>query len=250
MTSFPSLVSACVIVVVHLFVVRLRLPDEPQRSVWLSAAGGGAAAYVFVYVLPKLAAKQQVLLQAIDTGLYGFLEHHAYLVALAGFLVYYGLDRAIAYMGVFPGNGTQSNFSRLLALCSQVVGFAAYNVLCGYLMVHPPTAEFIPLGLFTLALALHFLSTDHGLRHHNVAVYDRVIGPVLAASTFVGWGYGMVTQISDRTVALWFAFLAGGIIINVIKEELPSEQHGRFWPFLAGVIAYTALVLVVEAFPK
>ncbi len=83
-----------------------------------------------------------------------------------------------------------------------------------------------------------------------MAVYDRVIGPVLAASTFVGWGYGMVTQISDRTVALWFAFLAGGIIINVIKEELPSEQHGRFWPFLAGVIAYTALVLVVEAFPK
>jgi hypothetical protein len=135
-------------------------------------------------------------------------------------------------------------------LCSQVVGFAAYNVLCGYLAVHPPTPGLIPLGFFTLALALHFLSTDHGLRHHNVAVYDRVIGPVLAASTFVGWGYGMVTQISDRTVALWFAFLAGGIIINVIKEELPYEQHSRFWPFLAGVMAYTALVLVVEAFPK
>ncbi len=250
MTHVASLLSVCVLAMVHLYVGRLRLPEGTQRSAWLSAAGGAAAAYVFVYVLPKLAAKQHVLVQAIDTGLYGFLEHHAYLVALLGFSLYYGLHRAAVYVGTFPGHARPSDHSRRFALGCQTSGFAAYNILCGYLLVHPQKPGLIPLVMITLALALHFLSTDHGLRHHDVTVYDRVIGPVLAAATFVGWGYGMLTQLSDRTVALWFAFLAGAIVINVVKEELPSEQHSRFWPFLAGMLAYTSLVIVIETLPK
>ncbi len=205
---------------------------------------------MFVYVLPKLAAKQHVLAQAIDTGLYGFLEHHAYLGTLMGFSLNYGLHRVAVYVGAFPGHTRPSDRSRRFALGCQTIGCAAYNILCGYLLVHPQKPGLIPLVMITLALALHFLSTDHGLRHHDVTVYDRVIGPVLAAATFVGWGYGMLTHLSDRTVALWFAFLAGAIIINVVQEELPSEQHSRFWPFLVGMMAYTSLVLVIETLPQ
>ncbi len=121
MTNVASLVAVCVIAMVHLFVGRLRLPDGTQRSVWLSAAGGAAVAYVFVYVLPKLAAKQHVLVQAIDTGLYGFLEHHAYLVALLGFSLYYGLHRAAVYVGAFPGHARPSDRSRRFALGCQTM---------------------------------------------------------------------------------------------------------------------------------
>jgi hypothetical protein len=43
--------------------------------------------------------------------------------------------------------------------------------------------------------------------------------------------------------ATMFAFLAGGIILNVLKEELPEERESRFSAFTAGTAAYAALLL-------
>ena len=40
-----------------------------------------------------------------------------------------------------------------------------------------------------------------------------------------------------------FAFLAGGIILNVLKEELPEERQSYFLPFLLGVILYAGLIM-------
>ena len=34
---------------------------------------------------------------------------------------------------------------------------------------------------------------------------------------------------------------------HVIEEELPSEERARFWPFLAGAVSYTVLLLTIEA---
>jgi hypothetical protein len=44
-------------------------------------------------------------------------------------------------------------------------------------------------------------------------------------------------------LAVLFAFLAGGGTLNVIKEELPSEQESLFWAFVLGAALYTALLL-------
>lgn len=228
-----SFIAACLLSLTHIVVGRLRFLHAEPHSAWLSLSGGAAAAYVFAYLLPKLAKKQEVLLNANDSGLYGFLEHHAYLVALAGFVIYYGIGRAAV-------------FAKTQILSVQVAGFVGYSVLVGYLVADAPSLA--PLALITIAMILHFLGTDHGLLHKYVALYDRVIRWLLALSILVGWTIGAATEIADTTVALWFAFLAGGIIINVIEEELPSERHGRFWPFLAGAAAFTLLVLAIEWF--
>ncbi|ELZ45122.1 hypothetical protein C464_12785 [Halorubrum coriense DSM 10284] len=42
-----------------------------------------------------------------------------------------------------------------------------------------------------------------------------------------------------------FAFVSGGIILNVIKEELPNPQQGRFLFFLGGAVAYTIVVALI-----
>jgi hypothetical protein len=42
-----------------------------------------------------------------------------------------------------------------------------------------------------------------------------------------------------------FAFLAGGVVLNVLKEELPEERESRFWAFALGAASYTALLLVL-----
>lgn len=40
------------------------------------------------------------------------------------------------------------------------------------------------------------------------------------------------------------AFLGGGVILNVLKEEVPGEQQARFWAFALGTVLYAALLLV------
>ncbi len=245
MIDLGSLVAVGLLSLVHVFVGRPRALWRHPRSAWLSAAGGAAAAYVFVYLLPKLAAKQAILMAATDGGIYGFLEHHAYLVALAGFLCYYGVGRAGAEAEV-PASA--KDLVKYVAFDLYVVGFAAYNVLIGYLFVHRQGPGPVPLLLVTVAMALHLLSSSHSLREKSPLVYDGIVRWLLAASCFAGWGLGMLTKMADTTVALWFAFLAGCIIINVIEEELPSERHSRFLPFLLGAAGYTGLVLLGELF--
>jgi len=97
---------------IHLWSDKLRLLcRENCEQNWLSVSGGFAVGYVFIYVMPKLAMKQLILTGAPDTGLYGFLEHHAYLVALLGFIFYYGIDRAVIYFNDIA----QENRSRTVA---------------------------------------------------------------------------------------------------------------------------------------
>lgn len=44
-------------------------------------------------------------------------------------------------------------------------------------------------------------------------------------------------------VAVLMAFLSGGIVLNVLKEEIPGERHSRFWAFAAGIAGYAAVLL-------
>ncbi|NJL21613.1 MAG: hypothetical protein HC895_13625, partial [Leptolyngbyaceae cyanobacterium SM1_3_5] len=43
--------------------------------------------------------------------------------------------------------------------------------------------------------------------------------------------------------AVLFAFLAGGIVLNVLKEELPEDRESHFWSFAIGAIGYAVLLL-------
>jgi hypothetical protein len=58
-----------------------------------------------------------------------------------------------------------------------------------------------------------------------------------------GAAVGALIPIGRPLLGMLFAFLSGGIVLNVIKEELPDERDSRFLPFLVGSAAYSALLL-------
>jgi len=60
----------------------------------------------------------------------------------------------------------------------------------------------------------------------------------------LGWVVGLVVEVSEAATSTLFAFLAGGIVLNVLKEELPEERQSRFWPFAAGAAGYSVLLLI------
>lgn len=116
--------------------------------------------------------------------------------------------------------------------------------------MHRLRPELFSLVLITLAMAPHFVISDHGLRHQWPNAYDRGIRWVLTIALLAGWALGVWIPVSSEVIALSFAFLAGGMLIITIREELPKEESGSFWAFLLGVAAYTALLLVIEQMPR
>lgn len=223
----------------HLFSGKLRLTPIP-RSRWLSAAGGVSVAYVFVHILPEL-DRHQAVLEEVELGIISYLEHHVYLIALLGLTVFYGLERIAKLSRQRDKNDVTS--SEVFWL--HVASFSIYNALIGYLLLHREEPGITNLLLYSGAMALHFAVNDSGLREHHKQIYDRVGRWILAAAIVVGWVLGSATEIGEAAIAVLFAFLAGGIVLNVLKEELPEERESRFWAFALGAGIYTTILLAL-----
>lgn len=225
----------------HLFSYKLLFLQGIPRSPWLSMAGGISVAYVFLHILPELGVRQGEIEET--GGLLGlvFLEHHVYIMALLGLALFYGLERAAkAQQRPSRGGGYKSAAG---VFWLHIASFSVYNALIGYLLLHRETSGLQSLLLYFFALTLHFVVNDYGLREDHKENYDRSGRWILAVSVFVGWGIGLVAEIHDAALAVLFAFLAGGIVLNVLKEELPRERKSRFWAFALGAVAYAALLL-------
>ncbi|WP_227376405.1 hypothetical protein [Haladaptatus halobius] len=237
MTLLPG-VLALALATVHVFAGRVRSFQVIPRSYWLSMAGGASVAYVFVHILPELSEGKTVLEGVVFLA--RFLERHVYLVALIGFALFYGLERFARAFGRDEGRGGMG----IWVFWIHIGSFTAYNALIGYLLVHREETGLASLAFFAAAMGLHFVVNDYGLREHHENIYDRFGRWLLAAAVVVGWMVGSTTHINEPAVNTLFAFLAGSIVLNVIKEELPEERESRFWAFALGAAGYTALLLL------
>jgi len=238
LTPFLAGGFALVLASVHLVAGQLHGYDDVPRSVWLSGAGGVTVAYVFVHLLPEVEAAGRAI-RATGGPLMAAFDLHAYLLALSGFVVFYGLERFVTARR--EGDPEESDG----VFWVHVAAFGAYNLLVGYLLFNRDESGPVALSLFGVAMGLHFLVNDHGLRAHHGAVYRSRGRWVLAGTVLVGAGIGALMHISDLLVAYLLSFLAGSIVLNVIKEDLPGQRESRFWPFAGGAAGYTIILLVV-----
>ncbi|MDQ3385793.1 MAG: hypothetical protein M3503_07280 [Actinomycetota bacterium] len=238
-----------VLAVAHVVPPSLAFVELRPRSWLLSAAAGVSVAYVFVHLLPEIAEAQETVEEQSSGFLAGF-ERHAYVVALVGLAVFYGLERAAVtskHSRREAGHAAaEEEPTSPGAFWTSMGSFAVYNAIIGYLVVQRAEEDSAgALALFTGAIALHFLINDLGLRSHHRRRYDRLGRPLLTAAILLGWVVGVTTQLSEAAVGLAIAFLAGGVVLNVMKEEVPSEQESRFLPLAAGAAVYATLLLAV-----
>lgn len=247
--QIAALVAAVALAAVHVLGGKLRFLDGAPRSRLLSAFGGVSVAYVFVQLLPELAEGQETIegafgeegqsaaLEPLD-----FLEHHVYLVALVGLAVFYGVERHTQVSRRRRREQTGEDRSGDDAFWLSIGSFAVYNAVIGYLLLRGELDELWPLIAYTLALGVHFVVNDFGLREHHRAAYARTGRWIIAAGVLVGWAVGVSTDVPARAIAVVLALIAGGVILNVLKEELPTEREARFLPFAAGALAFTVLL--------
>ena len=213
------------------------------RSRWLSLAGGASVAYVFVHILPELKKGQDAVLRAALP--LEFIEHHVYIVALLGFATFYGLERLALRSRRRSQAYGGADITTPMVFWIHISSFACFNALVGYLLLHREQPGMLSLIFFVIAMGAHFLVNDYGLRRHHQDAYNRLGCWLLAGSVLLGWGIGLLTPIHELMLAVLFAFLAGGVILNVMKEELPEEQESLFWAFALGAALYTVLLLAL-----
>jgi zinc transporter ZupT len=233
-----SLIIALGLAALHIWANKLQFSLAVPRSKWLSFAGGSAVAYIFLHLLPELQEWQEAVQEKHEDRL-GFLEHPLYLVSLLGLTVFYGLERM---MKVHQDNrGKEESDTEIFWL--HIASFSLYNGLIGYLLRQQEYENVGGLLLFALAMGFHFFVNDAGLLSHHKEDYQHKGRWVVSVAVLAGWALSLVIGFSEAGVGFLFAFLAGGVVLNVLKEELPEDRKSNFWAFLSGVIFYAGLLL-------
>jgi zinc transporter ZupT len=235
------------LILLHLLAGRLRFLNRATQNVWLSFAAGTSVAFVFLHLFPEMQdAQEQIVL---DKGTGAFTGRFVYLIALASLVLFYGLDRLVkanqSTAGREAGKTDGETTTAMGVYWLHMISFTLYNALIGYLLVYRKGEDVQRDLFFLLAMALHFMVNDYSLCNDHRHTYQRVGRWLLSAAIGAGWLTGWLTTINEAWVNGLFAFLAGGVVLNVLKEELPESRQSRFVPFLIGVVIYSGLLLLL-----
>ena len=237
------MMTVAVFAAIHLFVGRLRRLDAVPRSGWLSFAGGSAVAYVFLHILPELAEHQTSFARGSGFAV-AQIDLFVYALALVGVVVFYMAERQLVLSRAEAGDGGRAGMDESDPVYRMhVTTFALYNLLIAYLLLHREERGLLAEALFAFAMALHLLTTDFAMWRDHADTYDRRSRWILTGGSLAGFVLGLVVELPELFVGCLFAFLAGGTVLNVLKEELPEERESRALPFLAGALFYAGLLI-------
>lgn len=232
-----SLAAAVALVVVQLLVSRLRSLVSPSSGHFLSVAGGVGVAYVFARLLPEL-GRAATVAETATGGVLLVLQRHAFLVALAGFLIYYQA------LGGAQRRQQDADGSAASTFWVQVLLYLVFNVFVGYLLVHqvaPGTSE---LWLFVAAIAARYVVGEVALREQDPSAYDRWARWLLAAAILAGWASGLAVDLGDHVVTLLSALLTGTIILSILQQQLPSSGQARPLTFVVACTGVAAVLVL------
>jgi hypothetical protein len=238
--------AALAFIAVHLFIGRLTFLEGKPRHMLLSFAGGVAVTYIFLHVLPELAVHQRTFaheLQLSDSA----AEAWIYLISLVGLVFFFGLENAARRSrGRRLAATGESRLEREVKWV-HLGSFFFFNFLVGYLLLHREQTGLWSLAIYAAAMLLHFATSDFGQRQDHAEDYDAETRWILAGGVVTGWVVGALDrQVPPILIGSLFAFLAGGVVLNTLKEELPEDKESRFLPFAAGAAAYAVLLLIIR----
>ncbi|NEQ50744.1 MAG: hypothetical protein F6K11_11510 [Leptolyngbya sp. SIO3F4] len=242
--SGPGFVLAIGLALIHAFVSKLNVFSFIPEFRWMSFAGGVSIGYVFLEIFPELSHAQEAI-EHSNIPFIAYLENHVYMLALLGLLVFYGLD--ILALKSRQQNRIENDQDRThhTVFWIHIAAFAVLNIIVGYLLQELTGHTLLQCLLFFVAIALHFFIIDHSLREHHQAPYDKYGRWLLTAAIMIGAIAGQSLHLSEAGILAVWSFLAGSIILNILKRELPDEVKSCFMSFFSGTALYTTLLLLV-----
>ncbi len=207
---------------------------------FVSFAGGVAVAYVFLHMMPDLVEYNKPIGRFLlnNQWLTPFTELLIYMVALFGFLIYYGFDLLAER---YQDKDHQEGYVYGLHLSM----FCLYNFLITYTMSLRALSSLTATVLFTLAMALHFVLTDRKFCRFYKTQFKHLGRFILICALLLGWLFSVIFDpVNILVAAFMLAFLAGSILLNVFREELPAAGLTSYCWFSFGALLITVILLL------
>ena len=161
------------------------------------------------------------------------IESLLFFTALLGIVVFFSLD----VISCTNTSAAKTNF-RL-----HVLAFSTINYLYAYTL--PSTVSTgIPYSfLYTLAIAAHIILTDRTLARSHPKSFRAKTRWIFIISIVLGIFHAyMFHPLSDLTLAITTAFLGGGVLLTVFREEMPKASMTQLPWFLSGVFSMSFML--------
>lgn len=235
-TLVTAIISVLILAAIHPTSVAV-VSKEHIRKRTTSFCAGIALAYLFMHLLPELSRLQLELLDIRGENHQAYwFEEHVYIIALAGLLFFQIVDSI--------GRSKDSKRAESFSFRAEMLFFSLYSALISYLIIK--TVELNqPTILITIAFLAHFFGTDIDLTERYENAFAGRGCYILSLATIAGMVVAIFSPVSDTIYIAGFSFLAGGILINTLRTELPQPQRVKNVFLLLGTVVYTGLILLI-----
>ncbi len=98
---------------------------------------------------------------------------------------------------------------------------------------------------FAVGMAMKFVVTDRGLAEEHGRRFDMIGRLAVVAALVAAAATAAAASLPPGFIAGVRAFLAGGVLLVVLKEELPAEREASFPAFAFTVLGAAGLLLAV-----
>lgn len=229
-------------VIIHIFTNYIKFLDRKPRNRLMSLVSGGSIAYVFLHLVPELTHYQEVAEKAELPQWMENIDYITYLATLAGLALFYAINQSSEKSQ--EHNKRKKNMTRPSKdiFIMEISAFAMYNMLIGYLLVELSGDYAIDYIIYFIVFSFHFIANNRILHLTHEDLYTKAGRWILAVSVFLGWLMYQLTPTSDLVIAFFSAFLTGGVVLNILNDELPDEKNNSFPSFIAGIIFITVLL--------
>lgn len=229
---------------VHIFTDTIKYLHEKLTNRLMSLVSGGSIAYVFLHLVPELTHYQEVAEKELLATWLENIDYVTYISALLGIAVFYGINQLSEKSE--RENRRRENLTRpskpIFVL--EISAFAMYNVLIGYLLQELSGDNIGAYIVYFIVFSFHFIANNRILHLTHEDLYTRAGRWILAISVLIGWILYETTHASELTLAFLSSFLTGGVVLNILNDELPEEKKSSFPFFLIGM-AFIAILLQI-----
>lgn len=206
-----------------------------------SFVGGISLAYVFFHLIPTIRSYEHEVMEAFHVSSTD-ASHVIFGSMLMGIVTFYFLELVLKSSRLKMLRETDSSTGLFWA---HIGAYFLYNFIIGILLTGHQFKSSMTAVIYLLAIGVHFLTNDWVLRHHFETLYDRYGLKLLVGAVLIGYLLGANIHISHTVMGLLEAFVAGGLVLNAIKDELPACRGTGLTSFIVGLSLYSVLLLTL-----
>ena len=247
----PALVVSLVFVGVHLSSHKIYGFSKHYKKRILSFSGGVASAYVFLDLLPLIERANPHIHVILGNSplITIFLEKAIFGVAFIGFLVFFVLEYLALKSRNYKAQQTTKSLEKTNASRNVFFLHIGLTAVVSLIICYSLRFEILTTGLgvaiYTIALSLHFFISDRSMEEHYGSLYVKYGRYLLAVMPIIGWALSVLFPERESEAYVLLAFIAGAVLFNVIKDEVPSLGTGKPLSFFAGALLYSGLILML-----